>query len=79
MKVRDIIKEIVKIPHEDIVFMLEEMVMNETIAKVGLKEKKGMGVGFGLKKSIHQGLKQAIHLTFNQGDNKVLIMCLNEL
>ena len=46
LKIRDIIKEIEKIPHEDIAFMLDGIVMNEAIAKVGLKEKMGMGVGF---------------------------------
>ncbi len=56
LKIREIIVEIEKIPHEDIAFMLEGIVMNETIAKIGLKEKMGMGVGFGLKKSIEQGL-----------------------
>lgn len=56
LKVRDIIKEIEKIPHEDIDFMLEGVVMNEAIANVGLKEKMGMGVGFSLKKGIEQGL-----------------------
>ncbi|MCB2293448.1 L-serine ammonia-lyase, iron-sulfur-dependent, subunit alpha [Clostridium algoriphilum] len=56
LRIREIIKEIEKIPHKDIAFMLEGIVMNETIAKVGLKEKMGMGVGFALKKSIQQGI-----------------------
>ena len=56
LKIREIIKEIEKIPHEDIAFMLEGVVMNETIAMVGLTEKMGMGVGFSLKKSIQQGI-----------------------
>lgn len=55
LTIREIIQEIEKIPHEDIAFMLEGVVMNEAIAKVGLKEKMGMGVGFTLKKSIEQG------------------------
>ncbi|MBU3142500.1 serine dehydratase subunit alpha family protein [Clostridium sp. CF012] len=55
LKIREIIVEIEKIPHEDIAFMLEGVVMNETIARLGLKEKMGMGVGFSLKKSIDQG------------------------
>jgi len=55
LRIREIIKEIEKIPHEDIAFMLEGVVMNETIAKLGLNEKMGMGVGFSLKKSIQQG------------------------
>ena len=56
LEVREIIKEIEKIPHEDIAFMLEGVAMNEAIAKVGLKEKRGMGVGFSLKKSMEQGI-----------------------
>ncbi|MGV8983274.1 L-cysteine desulfidase family protein [Clostridium sp.] len=55
LKIREIISEIEKIPHEDIAFMLEGVLMNEAIAKVGLKSKMGMGVGFGLKKSVEQG------------------------
>jgi len=56
LRIREIISEIEKIPYEDIAFMLEGVVMNEAIAKVGLESKMGMGVGFGLKKSIDQGL-----------------------
>ncbi|MGH4119360.1 serine dehydratase subunit alpha family protein [Clostridium sp.] len=56
MKIRDIIAEIEKIPHEDIAFMLEGIVMNETAAMAGLNEKLGMGVGYGIKKSIKQGI-----------------------
>ncbi|MBU3189356.1 L-serine ammonia-lyase, iron-sulfur-dependent, subunit alpha [Clostridium bowmanii] len=55
LKIREIISEIEKIPHEDIAFMLDGVIMNEAIAKVGLESKMGMGVGFGLKKSIEQG------------------------
>ncbi|MGH4137636.1 serine dehydratase subunit alpha family protein [Clostridium sp.] len=55
MKIREIISEIEKIPHEDIAFMLDGVLMNEAIAKVGLESKMGMGVGFGLKKSVEQG------------------------
>ena len=55
LEIREIISEIEKIPHEDIAFMLDGVIMNEAIAKVGLKSKMGMGVGFGLKKSIEQG------------------------
>jgi L-cysteine desulfidase len=56
LRIREIIKEIEEIPFEDIDFMLDGIVMNETIAKVGLKEKMGMGVGYGIKKSIEQGI-----------------------
>ncbi|MBK5239659.1 serine dehydratase subunit alpha family protein [Clostridium sp.] len=56
MKIREIVKEIEKIPHEDISFMLEGIVMNEIVAMAGLNEKLGMGVGYGIKKSIKQGI-----------------------
>ena len=56
LRIREIIKEIEKIPNEDIAFMLEGITMNETIAKLGLEEKIGMGVGFSLKKSMQQGI-----------------------
>ena len=56
LKIREIIKEIEKIPHEDIAFMLDGIVMNETIARLGIEEKMGMGVGFSLKKSVEQGI-----------------------
>jgi len=56
LEIREIIKEIEKIPHEDIAFMLEGIEMNEAIAMVGLEDKMGMGVGFSLKKSIQQGI-----------------------
>ena len=55
LRIREIIKEIEKIPHSDIAFMLEGVAMNEAIAKIGLSKKMGMGVGFTLKKSIDQG------------------------
>ncbi|MCJ7691412.1 MAG: L-serine ammonia-lyase, iron-sulfur-dependent, subunit alpha, partial [Clostridiaceae bacterium] len=56
LRIREIIGEIEKIPHEDIAFMLEGIVMNETVAMTGLKEKLGMGVGYALKNSIDQGI-----------------------
>ena len=56
LEIREVIREIEKIPHEDIVFMLEGIEMNEAIARVGLEDKMGMGVGFSLKKSIQQGI-----------------------
>ncbi|MEK6263567.1 MAG: L-serine ammonia-lyase, iron-sulfur-dependent, subunit alpha, partial [Clostridium sp.] len=56
LSVREIIVEIEKIPHDEIAFMLDGIVMNESVAMVGLKEKKGMGVGYALKKSIKQGI-----------------------
>jgi L-cysteine desulfidase len=55
LNIREIIEEIEKIPHDDIAFMLDGVVMNEIVAMVGLEDKMGMGVGYALKKSIKQG------------------------
>jgi L-cysteine desulfidase len=55
LKIRNIIREIEEIPHKDIEFMLDGIVMNEAIAQLGLNEKLGMGVGFSLLKSVEQG------------------------
>ncbi|MGK0469304.1 serine dehydratase subunit alpha family protein [Clostridium sp.] len=56
LSIREIIVEIEKIPHDEIAFMLDGIVLNEIVAMAGLKEKKGMGVGYALKKSIKQGI-----------------------
>lgn len=55
LKISDIIKEIEKISHEDIAFMLDGLEMNEKVAQAGLSEKKGMGVGYSTKESIEKG------------------------
>lgn len=55
LKIRKIIKEIEKIPYEDMAFMLDGLEMNENIAMVGLSKKTGMGVGFGIYENIKKG------------------------
>lgn len=54
------IKEIVEameiVDFEEIRFLLDGIAMNEEIAKCGLNEKVGVGVGFGIKQSIESGL-----------------------
>lgn len=52
MKIRDIVKEVEALNFEDIKFMLDGVDMNEHIANIGLTKKTGMGVGFGIKKSV---------------------------
>jgi len=56
MKIRDIIKEVKKIPLADLVFMLEGLEMNERIAQEGLKKKTGIGVGYTLQENMKKGI-----------------------
>ncbi|WP_255547731.1 serine dehydratase subunit alpha family protein [Crassaminicella indica] len=56
LKINDIIKEIEKIPYEEIAFMMEGIEMNEKIAMEGLKQKRGMGVGFSLYENMKKGM-----------------------
>lgn len=54
--IKDIVEAIEKISFQEIEFMLEGFEMNEKMAQAGLKEKKGMGVGYGLYNSIGKGI-----------------------
>ncbi|QZY56258.1 serine dehydratase subunit alpha family protein [Crassaminicella profunda] len=56
LKINDLIKEIEKIPYEEIAFMMEGFKMNEEIALEGLKQKMGMGVGFSLSENMKKGV-----------------------
>lgn len=56
MSIRELIQEIENMELEDIEFLLDGMNMNEKIANYGLDKKIGIGVGYGLKKSIEDGL-----------------------
>ncbi len=56
LSINEIIKEIEKIPFEDISFLLEGLEMNEVIAKRGLIKNTGMGVGFGILQNIKKGI-----------------------
>lgn len=55
-KIRDIIKEIQSINSDELEFLLEGIYMNEKIAKRGLEEKLGLGVGYNLKDMIDKGI-----------------------
>ncbi|MFD3157010.1 serine dehydratase subunit alpha family protein [Haloimpatiens sp. FM7330] len=56
LKIRDIVRAIEKIPYNDIKFMLDGLTMNEKVAEEGLKQKKGLGVGFGFHESMKKGI-----------------------
>ncbi len=52
----EIVKNVEGLKLEDIDFLLEGIKMNEDMANVGLDEKIGIGVGYGMKKSIASGM-----------------------
>lgn len=54
--IKELVENIEKLNFEDIKFLLDGVSMNEEIAEVGLKEKIGIGVGYGIKKSMEEGL-----------------------
>lgn len=54
--IKEIVEEIENVDFEEIEFLLEGISMNEEIANYGLKEKVGVGVGYGMKKSMEDGL-----------------------
>ncbi len=56
LTIKELIEEIEKLSLEEIDFLLEGINMNEEIAKVALKEKIGIGVGYGIKKAMEEGI-----------------------
>ena len=54
--IEEIVEAIQSVDFEDIEFLLEGITMNEEIANYGLNEKVGVGVGYGMKKSMEEGL-----------------------
>ena len=54
--IKELVENIEKLNFEDIKFLLDGISMNEEIAKVGLEGKVGIGVGYGMKKSMEEGL-----------------------
>lgn len=54
--IKEIVAAMEKVGFEEIEFLLEGITMNEEIAKCGLEQKVGVGVGYGMKKSIEEGL-----------------------
>ena len=56
MSIRELIQEIEKIEPEEIEFLIDGLYMNEKIANYALDMKIGIGVGYGIKKSIEDGI-----------------------
>lgn len=54
--IKELVKNIEALELKDIEFLLEGISMNEEIANYGLQQKTGIGVGYGIKKSMEDGL-----------------------
>lgn len=54
--IKELVENIESLDLKDIDFLLEGITMNEEIANYGLKEKIGIGVGYGIKQSIDEGI-----------------------
>lgn len=54
--IKELVENIEKLNFEDIKFLLDGISMNEEIAEYGLNQKVGIGVGYGMKKSMEEGL-----------------------
>ena len=54
--IKALIENIEELEFEDIEFLLDGITMNEEIANYGLNQKIGIGVGYGIKKSMEDGL-----------------------
>ncbi|MBP2028351.1 L-cysteine desulfidase [Acetoanaerobium pronyense] len=54
--IKDIVESIEKIPHSELAFMLDGLLMNEKIANYGLKNPLGMEVGFTLQSYVKNGI-----------------------
>ena len=53
--VAEIVDNVEKMDFEDIKFLLDGIKMNRAMAEVGLREKTGVGTGFGIKEAIKAG------------------------
>ena len=54
--IEELVKKVEALDLKDIEFLLEGIAMNEEIANYGLNQKVGIGVGYGIKKSMEDGL-----------------------
>lgn len=54
--IKELVENVENIELKDIEFLLEGITMNEEMANYGLNQKTGIGVGYGIKKSIEDGL-----------------------
>ena len=54
--IKDLVENVEALELKDIEFLLEGIAMNEEIANYGLNNKVGIGVGYGIKKSMEEGI-----------------------
>lgn len=54
--IKELVQNVEALEFKDIEFLLEGVAMNEEIANYGLNNKVGIGVGYGIKKSMESGL-----------------------
>lgn len=54
--IKELVQSVEAMEFKDIEFLLEGISMNEAISNYGLENKIGVGVGYGMKKSIEKGL-----------------------
>ena len=54
--IKELVQNIEALELKDIEFLLEGITMNQEIADYGLNQKTGIGVGYGIKKSMEEGL-----------------------
>ena len=54
--IKELVENVEALDFNDIEFLLEGIAMNEEIANYGLNHKVGIGVGYGIKKSMEDGL-----------------------
>ena len=54
--IKELVKNVEELNFNDIEFLLDGVVMNEEISNYGLSKKVGIGVGYGIKKSMEDGL-----------------------
>lgn len=54
--IKELVQNIESLELKDIEFLLEGITMNQEIADYGLNQKTGIGVGYGIKKSMEEGL-----------------------
>ena len=54
--IEELVKNVEALDFKEIEFLLEGIAMNEEIANYGLNQKVGIGVGYGIKKSMEEGL-----------------------
>lgn len=54
--IKELVENVEALEFNDIEFLLEGITMNQEIANYGLDQKVGIGVGYGIKKSMEQGL-----------------------